>query len=126
MTYSFLPHQGGLSVKNVIQPSYALNVPPLAVKGALKNEVAPLVQIDADNIICETVKPAELRENSFVLRLYECERNKTSCTLTFGCDMKKVFLTNMLEDVKEELPVVDGKVTLPFRPFQIVTVLVER
>lgn len=126
MTYSFLPHAGGLSVKNVIQPAYTLNVPSLAVKGALQADVTPLVQVDADNIICETVKPAELRENAFVLRLYECERNKTACTLTFGCDVKKVFLTNMLEDVKEELPVVDGKVSLQFRPFQIVTVLVER
>ena len=33
---------------------------------------------------------------------------------------------NMLEENKEELPIIDGKVELNFRPFEIKTLYVER
>ena len=60
-----------------------------------------------------------------MLRLYEAERNTANCTLSLN-GAKRVWLTNMLEEKQEELPVVDGKVKLTFRPFEIKTVLVER
>ncbi|MBQ3706706.1 MAG: hypothetical protein II889_02255, partial [Clostridia bacterium] len=49
----------------------------------------------------------------------------TKCTL-FVPDAKRVFLTNMLEEEIEELPVENGRVTLTFRPFEIKTILAER
>ena len=76
-------------------------------------------------MICETVKPAEDIENAYVLRLYEAERNTANCWLSLS-DAKHVWVTNMLEQKQEELTVVDGKVKLTFRPFEIKTILVER
>ena len=39
---------------------------------------------------------------------------------------KKVWVTNMLEEKQEQLPIVDGKIKLKFRPFEIKTILVQR
>ena len=54
------------------------------------------------------------------------ERNKTSFTLTLPEGTKKVYRCNILEDVKEELPLVDGKVTLTLKPFGILSLLIMR
>ncbi len=126
MTYSFLPHSGPLSSSTVIKPSYMLNIPSVEVTGSLLSPVSPLIKISEDNIICEAIKPAELIENAFVVRLYEAERNKTACTVKLDESIKKVYIANMLEDKKEELPIIDGSISLEFRPFQIMTLLMER
>lgn len=41
-------------------------------------------------------------------------------------DVENAHATNLLEDIQEELPTVDRKRKLTFRPFEIKTVLVER
>ncbi len=123
MTYSLLPHIGAFNADTVVKPSYLLNRKPLVVDGILN---APkLFDITAPSVICEAVKNAEDVANAYVLRLYESERAQTNCTLHVY-DAKRVFVTNMLEEKKEELPIVDGSVFLSFRPFEIKTVLVER
>ncbi len=124
VTYSFLPHEGVLATENVIQPSYMLNVPVVVAEGSAKNEKS-FIEISAPNVICEAVKYAEYAEKSFVVRLYECERNRTSSTVKFGKKVKKVYATNMLEDIIEEIPVVNNSVDLTFRPFEIKTLMVE-
>ena len=126
MTYSLLPHTGTMCAENVIHPAYELNVPCVTVPGTLKKPVAAPVTIGESNIICEAVKPAELTENAYVVRLYEAERCKTVCKIGVGADVRHVYVTNMLEDIRYELPVTDGQVTVPFKPFQIVTLLMQR
>lgn len=124
-TYSLLPHEGGFSVPTVVAPAYALNYPPLALKGA-DALAKPFLGLSESNIVCEAIKPAYDRKGAVVLRLYEAERCRTRCTLTLPEGYAKCCRTNILEDVKEELPVVDGKVTLDFAPFRIVTLLLEK
>lgn len=121
-TYSLFPHNEGFSVQNVVREGYLLNVPVTAVGGS-SAPVKPLITLSADNIVCEAIKPAALREDAFVARLYEAERNKTVCAIGVPEGVDKVYRTNILEDIKEELPVVDGKVTVEFRPFGIVTLM---
>ena len=101
-----------------------LNSPVIVANGAAKNEKS-FMEISAPNVICEAVKYAEYAEKAFVVRLYECERNRTSSTVKFGKKVKKVYATNMLEDIIEELPVENNSVDLTFRPFEIKTLLVE-
>mgnify|MGYP006997985954 CR=1 FL=1 len=38
---------------------------------------------------------------------------------------QRAYLTNLLEEIQEELPIVDGKVTFMTKPFEIQTVLVK-
>lgn len=124
VTYSFLPHEGALATENVIQPSYMLNVPVVVAEGSAKNEKS-FIEISAPNVICEAVKYAEYAENAFVARLYEAERNRTTTTVKFGKKVKKVYVTNMLEEIIEEVPVVNNSVELEFRPFEIKTIMIE-
>lgn len=123
MTYSLLPHTDSMNVNNVIKPAYTLNVPIIYTLGELNKPIDKLFEVKADNVICETVKPAELVENAYILRLYEAERCKTFTEVILDNKVKKAYLTNMLEDIKEELPITDGKILLSFRPFEIKTVL---
>ncbi len=123
MTYSLLPHMGAFAAENVVYPAYELNNKPVVVPGVLANE--PLFTIDAPNVICETVKAAEELEDAYVLRLYECERNTTNCTIALPM-ARRVTATNLLEEEGTELPVVDGKVAVTFHPFEIKTLVVER
>ena len=122
-TYSILPHAGAFSVPTVVADSYLLNIPAVVAEG--KFDAEALVTVDADNIICETVKPAEDNVHDYVLRLYEAERSRTNCTISIP-GAKKAYITNMLEENKEELTLVDGKAELSFRPFEIKTIYVER
>ena len=59
LTYSLLPHSGAFSVNNTVKPAYELNLPLRAVEGLLKGDAEPIAKISADNIICESLKPAE-------------------------------------------------------------------
>lgn len=123
MTYSLLPHLGAFNAENVIHPAYELNYAPLTAKGALN--VPKLFSLSHPGIICETVKTAEDIENAFVLRLYEAERNNSNCTLEVN-NVKEAWLTNMLEEKQEQLNIIDGKIKLNFRPFEIKTILIQR
>ena len=100
-----------------------LNFKPLQVNGRL--DIPKLFELSNPGIICETVKVAEDVEGANVLRLYESERNSCNCTLTLH-GAKNAWVTNMLEEKQEQLPIVDGKIKLKFRPFEIKTILVQR
>lgn len=113
--YSFLPHAGGFSAESVIKPAYELNVPVVAGKGEF--EASALVLPKADNVIVEVIKPCEDSEKAFIARLYEAEGTYTNCPVEFFAGAKKVEITNMLEEVQEELTANE----LSFKPFEIKT-----
>ncbi|MBE6626910.1 MAG: alpha-mannosidase [Ruminococcaceae bacterium] len=122
-TYSLLPHIGAFNAETVIQDAYELNFKPVQVKGEMSTP--KLFSISNPGIICETVKCAEDVEGAYVLRLYESERNNTSCKLNlFGA--KRAWITDMLENKLEEIALEGGVAKLRFRPFEIKTILVER
>ncbi len=127
VTYSFLPHNAPFSVDSVVKPAYLLNIPAVSAAGRLKDGYAPVLGIDADNIICEAVKPAELVKGAYVARLYEAERCRTNAKIYVGKDVKHVYRTNILEDIKYELPIQeDGCVDYSFRPFEIATFMLTK
>ena len=116
--YSLLPHCGGFSADAVIQPAYLLNQPPMIVSGAA--DLNGLIEIDAPNIIAETVKPChESAERAFILRLYEAEGSFTSCRLKTGIDGSQIAQTNMLEE--EITGYAPAPLDLQFRAFEIKT-----
>ena len=117
--YSFMPHNCSFGAKNVIQPSYMLNVPHIVSEGVFKTDA--LVTTDKPNIIVEAVKPCEDEDKAFIIRLYEAEGTRTNCTVKFGETVKKFTVTNMLEE--ETDPATDGNIfSTQFRPFEIKTV----
>ena len=117
-TYSLLVHESGFSTDSVIKPAYELNYPIIAVNGAKPCDkmLSSMFSVDAENVIIETVKPAE-DGNGVILRLYETEGCFALCNLKSDYDMDKAFETDMLE-YKDELL---KNTTLNFKPFEIKT-----
>lgn len=124
-TYSMLPHEGTFSVPTVLRPAHELNTPVawLPVDKSAKPQPS-LVSVSAPNVLVEAIKIAEDGED-VIVRLYEAGRMKsrTKVALPFA---RKVFRSNMLEEAQEELKLVKGEVTLTLRPFEIVTLRVQR
>ncbi len=122
VTYSIYPHAGSVASSDVVKEAYALNLPLYSVSAAANDgNIASeysFVSADEDNIVIETVKKAEDSE-CIVVRTYETWNKSTQCTLTFPETLKKAYITNLLENKDEELPVADGKVELSYRPFEI-------
>ena len=119
--YGFLPHEGGFSAENVIQPAYAFNYHPIVVEG--NRAMDSLVRCSAENVVVETVKPCEDGERAFILRLYEAEGTMTHTDVALSFRPKSVELTNMLGEKEAELPAAET-FRLTFRPFEIKTVKV--
>ena len=89
-------------------------------KGNLANEFS-LFTVDQDNVIFETAKKAETEE-TIVLRGCEYFNKRTTANVTFGFDVKKAYLCDMLENNIRELDVADNTVTVDFKPFEINTI----
>ena len=119
--YSFLPHNSGFSAESVIRPAYELNVPAAVTDG--KYEAQKLMNIDADNIFVEAVKPCEDAERAFIVRMYEAEGTFTTADVRFFDGAKSVKITNMLEEEQSEVESI-APAKLQFRPFEIKTLKV--
>ena len=53
----------------------------------------------------------------------ECENARTKTVLTVPAGTKHAYITDLLEQIEAEVPVVDGKIALTVKPYEIVTVL---
>ena len=124
-TYSLFPHSGNLVQGNVVKNAYELNIPLDAQsiehhKGNLPSNWS-FMSVDCNNIVVSTVKKAE-DENGMIIRLYEAFGQKNQAALSFGIDISKAVLTNLMEEEIEELVVESNLVTIPFKPFEIQTI----
>lgn len=117
-TYSLITHDG-FSWENVIKPAYELNYPLRAVSGNT-GLTRPVISCDRDNIILETVKPAEDGEG-LIIRMYESERFGCTARLRLDPLIKKVYRTNLMEEITEELESEEDCIEIPVKAFEIVT-----
>ncbi len=126
-TYAICPHKGGFNESDIVKEAYLLNNPMKAVSAAGGETTIPTalsaVRTGAENVICETVKPAENGEGS-VLRFYECKNCRTKTTVKLGLSAEKVFLCDLMENELSEIPVRNGEFCLDFKGFEIITVKV--
>jgi alpha-mannosidase len=119
-TFAVYPWKGPFAQSRLVQEGYELNIPPLILPGSAGE--ASLFQIDALNIILDTVKPAEDESPDLILRLYESLHAHTRCTLISSLPIVRAFQTNLLETENELLECDGGRITLDFRPFEIKTI----
>ena len=128
-TYSLYPHAGNYREAGTIQQAYLLNQPMTAFKLQKQSGTLPesysLLSLDCDNVIAETVKEAE-DSDAVIVRLYEAYNQRVCTTLTTGFDFKRVTLCDLLENEVEELPTDGRAIALTVRPFEIVTLKIER
>lgn len=126
-TYSLYPHSSDYRTAGTIKKAYDLNVPMLCVKGgngSLPTEYS-LFKVNKDNIIFETAKKAE-DDDTIVLRGCEYFNKRTVANITFGFDVKKAYICDMLENAQIELAVNNNSVSVEFNPYEIITLKIEK
>ncbi len=124
-TYSLRPHVGSFRHAGTVQAAYDLNNPLCASRvgkqdGALAESFS-LVSSSAENVVVDTVKKAE-DSDSTVIRMYESWNKRCNTTLTFGMPFEKAYLCDLMENELEELKISENSVTLPVKPFEIITI----
>ncbi|HMQ33000.1 MAG TPA: alpha-mannosidase [Chloroflexaceae bacterium] len=128
-TYSLLPHAGDWRAAGVDRAAAELNLPLRAVPVAPRAGDLPpafaLAEVDAPNVVVETVKAAEDEPGAWVIRLYEARQCRSPrVNLRLGRPARRAELTTMLEREGEPVPVDGDTLTLSFRPYEIKTLKV--
>jgi alpha-mannosidase len=114
------------SVMDAVREGYRRSYPARLVTGA--QEVQPLVTIDAETAVIETVKLADDGSGDLVIRLYEAAGARSSVTLRVDVPWTRASCVDLLErprgDRKESFDPDDG-IQLALRPFEILTIRVD-
>lgn len=120
-TYALYPHKEMWCAVGTVQEAYKLNQPAYATKGELKNTGKSFISTDKDNIIIETVKPAE-NGDGIIVRLYDCENSLTKATLTFAEGMlESVEECNLMEEKEADIKACGNSFTVSVKPYEIKT-----
>ena len=117
----------GASVDDAVRAGYRINLPSRVRSGA--TEVPPLITIDNDAVVVESVKLADDRSGDVIVRLYESRGDRATAVLTAGFPLAGAHSTDLLErrwPETTEYSVTDDGITLALRPFEIRTVRLAR
>lgn len=127
-TYVLLPHFDGVLHSDVVASSYALNAPVRAARlepsEGVRGVVPRLVGCDNRDLVVETVKKAE-DSNKLVVRVYECHNTRGRALLECAVPIKSATLAALDESPIEELELCDGAVLFDYKPFEIITLVLE-
>ncbi len=127
-TYMLLPHFGQIADSDVVAAAYGLNATPRVLPvdrhtGAT-GEMPRFVGVDSRAVVIETVKKAE-DSDRLVVRMYECHNTRGRTQLTCVRGIRRAFLADLNEQIIGEVEVVEGAVMVPYKPFEIITLLIE-
>ncbi|MEM7736041.1 MAG: glycoside hydrolase family 38 C-terminal domain-containing protein [Deinococcota bacterium] len=128
-TYSLLSHEGDW--RTCTQPhGYQLNHPVRVMNhsaelvNANAQSLPPLIQVDAANIIVETIKQAE-DGRGLIVRLYDGHGITSKVTLKSAFELVEVSRCDMLENIQETLAHDAHSIVLGINPYEIVTLRLE-
>ncbi|MGW0945490.1 alpha-mannosidase [Streptomyces sp. NPDC002623] len=129
--YALLP---GASIEDAVAEGYALNLPLRVANAADVADAAdavhapePIVSVDGDGITVEAVKLADDESGDVVVRLYESSGGRAAGALRTSFPLAGAQITDLLERPLEPAVVAeDGAVDIALRPFQILTLRLER
>lgn len=124
MLYSLYPHGGDWKKAGTVNEAYNINQPVYAVKGGIPGESTSFARVDCENVVIETVKRAESGDGT-ILRLYESENSRVKANIRVPDTVKTAYVTNLLEEIEEEVPVTEGVISLKIMPYEIKTILLK-
>lgn len=119
-TYAFTAWEGAFADCDVVRQGYELNVAPVVAEGGSRD--FSLISIDKENVLADTLKPAEDGSDDLILRLYEAKKAAVTAGIHVDMGDMRAYICDMLENKLEEVPVEDGKLSLPFRAFEVKTI----
>ncbi|PZS19565.1 MAG: alpha-mannosidase [Pseudonocardiales bacterium] len=119
LRYALIP---GADILDAVRAGYAFNLPLRELSGSVE-AVQPLVTVDNDGVVVESVKLADDGSGDVVVRLYEALGARARARVDTHFPHSEVHAVDLLERRREEAAVAveaDAAV-LALRPFQIVT-----
>ena len=120
--YAIYPHQGSWQEAGLVAEGYSFNA-PLRWAASLSEPIS-YFSVGDPNLVLNTVKKAE-DDDGLLLRLYEAHGARGVAELKSALPFKSAVCCNILEEEGEELQVVDGVVLIPYRPHQIISILLK-
>ena len=128
--YQLLPHAGDLRPAGVIDAGYDLNVPlramPTTPHPGHRPSVGSFLSVDTGHAVIEVVKPADGQPDGLVVRLYEAWGGRGPVTVTAPWPVGRATRTDLLERELAPVESEGDRIHLDLRPFEIVTVKLER
>jgi alpha-mannosidase len=119
--YALLPHADGWRDAGVLAEAIRFNAPLRWTSG-----IGPSVaSVDDPNIVIDTIKLGE-KSDDLVLRLYEAHGARGTARITLRTSPRRARLANALEEPLDDVVVDGATLVLPYRPHQVVTVLIEQ
>ncbi|MBR2397756.1 MAG: alpha-mannosidase, partial [Clostridia bacterium] len=126
MKYALCPHKGSLANSDTLKKAYEINNPAIVVPsvggGSLPDTYAPICVKD-NELVVEAFKIAE-DSDGVVIRAYEPMRKRGVAQINVGFG-NKAYVCDMLENEIEEIEITGGKIILPYKPFEIITIKVK-
>ncbi|KAG9249452.1 alpha-mannosidase [Emericellopsis atlantica] len=135
--WAIMPHSGGLGAETV-RTAFNFNHPMRLLGPAGSGSVgalakAPVTLTGDDNLVLDWVKRGEddqdvslddlpkRKGKSVVVRVYDAVGGLSRGTIETTLPVAKVFKTNILEDVLEEIVVDSGRFQITLHPFEVAT-----
>lgn len=124
--YGLYPHSGNEKDANVEQTALGFQHPAVVYHGTGKQQSpASFLSVDRANIEIGTVKQAE-DGNGIIVRMNETNGVSTNMVMTLPEGFLRVKLCDLMEEPEQPAIVEAGKVNLTFKPFEIITILLEQ
>jgi alpha-mannosidase len=120
--YALYPHRSGWREAGVVAEACRFNSPIVWATGG--GGPASLASVDDPNLVLDTIKRAE-DGDGLVLRLYEAHGARGVARLRLGMPFGAARFANLLEDPGDSAAVDEGVIAVPYRPYEIVTLLVD-
>ena len=122
--YAIMPHAGGWRESGVVAESYRFNAPMLWSKGAEHEKPVSFVSTTDANVVLDTVKKAE-DSDALLLRLYEAHGARGTAKIKCAWPVVSASFCNILEEDQGPAELRNGELVVPYRPYQIISLLVK-
>ncbi|MDT4972279.1 MAG: alpha-mannosidase, partial [Pseudonocardiales bacterium] len=129
LRYALVP---GAGILDAVREGYAINLPLRQVSEAAHvavllygevDQVQPLITVDNDGVVVESVKLADDESGDVVVRVYEAQGGRARARVGTSFEYRDVHGVDLLERPRDEpgLSTDAGEVVVALRPFQILT-----
>ncbi len=117
-TYALLPHAINPQLSAIWWPAAQFNMPLTIVPGLPVFDLKSFVQVDAPNIVLDTIKIAEDNDD-LILRFYEAAGSQTVCRLMANFNYDSIVEIDLLERDLHPLKNSSRHIDLLVKPFEI-------
>jgi alpha-mannosidase len=118
--YALVPHADSWREAGIVREGVLFNA-PLRLTNAPGD--ASFASVGDPNLVLDTIKRAE-DSDAIVLRLYEAHGGRGVARVRMASPFESALRANLLEDDGDPLDVEDGAIVIPYRPHELVTVMV--